>query len=147
MWEEYIPITHPNALGYLYSYSSLCDMCPQTVKSFLNYPAPCSRVWLHFFMGDLGIFLLAHREVRDSPAHEEPVTDREKPGDGWTVPGTAAKPHVPTGTSITASGQGGPELLLRGSLARGAERKLTLVLLLRCCLRRKSAHTDFCNDC
>lgn len=55
-----------------------------------------------------------------------------------TVSGSAAKPCVLTGTSIIAiSG----ELL---SSARKVERKLTLVLLLICCLGRKSANTDCC---
>ena len=97
-------------------------------------------------MGGVSVFLFVPRGVRDSPAPGESVTEREKLGDEGTVPGAAARPRVLTGIIIMATEQGAPKVLPRGSLARGGERKLTLVLLLRGCLRRKSANTDFCND-
>lgn len=86
---------------------------------FRHYPASRSRVWQDFFRGNLGVFLLITRGLRYSPAPEHPVTEREKPEDGWTVPGAAAKPHDLTGTSITAAEQGAPE----GELGKGSRKE------------------------
>lgn len=78
-------------------------------------------------MEGFGAFLLVPRGVSDSPAPGEPVTAREKPGDGGTLPGAAAKPlSSPAPPSRPLS-----RVLLRGSWARGAGRKFKLVLLLK----------------
>ena len=70
-------------------------------------------------MGGLGVFFLIPRGVRDSPAPGEPVMEREKPGDGGTVAGAAAKLCVLTGTSIMAAEQGAPE----GKLSKGSRKE------------------------
>lgn len=67
-------------------------------------------------MESFGAFLLVARGVRDSPAPGAPVTVREKPGGGGTLPGAAVKPHELTGTSITSTEQGAPE----GELGKGS---------------------------
>lgn len=134
------------AMIFICIHFSLRQRVSQTVKAFLDYPASCSRVWQDLFIGGLGGGFFVPRGARDSPTPGKPVTDREKLGMGGQCQGLQQNPVSWQAPPLWPLSRVLPRCPRGGSSARGAERKLTRVLLLRCCLRGKSATTDFCHD-
>lgn len=82
---------------------------PSDSKSLSRLPSFPQQGLAAFLYGRSRHFLLVPREMRDSPAPGAYVMETEKPRDGGTMPGAAAKPGVLTGTSNIVAEQGAPK--------------------------------------